>query len=203
MEFETKDLTVEDLANYAKSITDELKARYYDLSGTYKDVWKSYGDLQDEHSKLKSCYNELKEKYEDLTQEESGSQYEYEAYNEGFENGEQSMQEKANKICEYWEDNNTAVLSELFDGWTWTQIFENIETAYDKIIEYEKKEKEIKVGDEVVDRDGTKYVVRFLNDSYADALAYNGVSVECDYADISKTGKHYPLDEMLKELENE
>ena len=205
MEFETKDLKIEDLENYAKSITDELKARYYDLSGTYKDVWESYGDLQDEHSKLKSLYNELKEKCEDLTQEESESQYEYEAYNEGFENGEQSMQEKANKICEYWEENNTAVLSELFEGWTWTQIFENIETAYDKIIEYEKKEQEVNeihVGDELIDSLSYKFIVTMIKGKYMYLIDKNGNYryTVLNHELFTKTGKHYPLEEMLKEL---
>ncbi len=186
MDIEIKDSTIEDLSYYAKMIFDEMEARYDDLSALY-------GALHDD-------YNELQEKYEDLKQEESEPQYDYKAYNEGFENGEYSMQKKAYKICEYWNDNNTAALIALFDGMVLSQIFEDIETAYNKIAEYERKEKEIKVGDEVVDCDGTKYVVRFLNDSYVDALAYNGVSVECDYADVSKTGKHYPLEEMLKEL---
>lgn len=172
-----------------------------DISGILDEVECEYTSVMEERDDLREKLKNVKEKYEDLKQEESEPQYDYKAYNEGFENGEYSMQKKAYKICEYWNNNDTDVLSKLFDGWTWTQIFEDIETAYNKIAEYERKEKEIKVGDEVVDCDGTKYVVRFLNDSYADALAYNGVSVECDYADISKTGKHYPIDEILKELE--
>ena len=166
-----------------------------DISEMLDTVECEYINVSEDRDYLQRELKEFKEK-----DKEFPKAYDL-GYEEGFKNGEYSMQNKAYKICEYWNNNDTDVLSKLFDGWTWTQIFEDIETAYNKIAEYEKKEKEIKVGDEVVDCDGTKYVVRFLNDSYADALAYNGVSVECDYADISKTGKHYPLDKMLKELE--
>jgi cell division septum initiation protein DivIVA len=172
-----------------------------DISGILDEVECEYTSVMEERDDLREKLKNVKEKYEDLKQEESESQ---KAYDLGFEDGEQSMQEKANKIIEFYRNNNNDidVLQRVFsrDVIFGDQILEDIETAYNKIAEYEKKEKEIKVGDEVVDCDGTKYVVRFLNDSYVDALAYNGVSVECDYADISKTGKHYPLEEMLKEL---
>ncbi len=194
---ELTDMTNEVLTSSLNERVNEIEQLVLELEERYDLLWKSYEELDEDHNRLGYKNLELKEENDVLKQEESKNQ---EAYDLGFKDGEYSMQKKAYKICEYWNNNDTAVLSKLFDGWTWTQIFEDIETAYNKIAEYEKKEKEIKVGDEVVDCDGTKYVVRFLNDCSVDALAYNGVSVECDYADISKTGKHYPLEEMLKEL---
>lgn len=175
------------------------------MSRDARDIICDISDMLDivegEFINLIEDRDDLQEKLKDLEEQEKEFPKAYDlGFEEGFAKGEQSMQEKMNKLCEFWNNNNTATLIALFDGMILSQIFEDIETAYNKIVEYEKKEKEIKVGDEVVDCDGTKFIVRFLNDSYADVLAYNGVSVECDYADISKTGKHYPIDEMLKEL---
>ncbi len=113
---------------------------------------------------------------------------------------EQSTQEKANKICEYW-DNNIEVLQLLFKGCTWTQMFRDIEGTYNKIVEYEKKKEEIHVGDEVVDVNGDKYIVRKIDDGQLYLLEESGDAVTWGYSNVSKTGKHYPIDEMLKELE--
>ena len=129
------------------------------------------------------------------------------AYDLGYEDGEQSVQEKVIKLCEYWCNNKTSTIIELFGGMTWEQIFGDIEKAYDKVIEYEKKkeqeEKEIHVGDEVVDKNGKKYVVIHLVGVFMYAMASSGKSYTFSYSDVSKTGKHYPLEDMLKELENE
>ncbi len=172
----------------------------------YKKVWESYENLGDHYRRVKSRYNELKEMYEDLKQEESEPQYDYEAYNEGFAKGEQSMQEKANKILEYYQGiNDATVLNELFGDLTYVQIFGDIENVYNKIINYEKKkkqeEKEIHVGDEVVDKDGEKYIVRKLDDGHIYLLGNSGDAFMSGYENATKTGKHYPIDDILKELE--
>ena len=169
-------MTKKELFSSLNEYVEKINELVIEAEERYKFLWESYEELDEDHRSLGYKNLELKEENEVLKQEESENQ---KAYDMGFEDGEQSMQEKANKICEYWNNNNTATLIALFDGMTPTQIFEDIEMAYNKIAEYEKKEKEIKVGDEVVDCDGTKYVVRFLNDSYVDALAYNGVSASC------------------------
>ena len=130
-------------------------------------------------------------------------------YNEGFAKGEQSMQEKANKIIEFYRDNNNDIyvlqkvfsLNSIFDD----QILEDIEGAYNKIIEYEKKkeqeEKKLHVGDEVL-FEGDKYVVLSLEDGYASILTHDGTGGFLKYSyEFEKTGKHYPIDEILKELE--
>ena len=170
-----------------------------DISEMLDTVECEYINVSEDRDYLQRELKEFKEKDKELPKA-----YDL-GYEEGFAKGEQSMQEKANKICEYWENNNTSVLIELFDGWTWTQIFENIEKSYNKIIEYEKKkeqeEKEIHVGDEVVDKNGKKYVVRHLVGVFMYAMSSSGSSYTFSYSDVSKTGKHYPLEEMLKELE--
>ena len=175
MDIEIKDSTIEDLAYYAKMIFDEMEARYDNLSALYEALHDDYNELAEEKESSKT-------------------------YESGYEDGKYSMQKKAYKICEYWNNNDTDILSKLFDGWTWTQIFEDIEMAYNKIAEYEKKEKEIHVGDEVVDGDGEKCVVRALDGGYIYLLGHSGDAFMLGYSNVSKTGKHYPLEEMLKEL---
>lgn len=195
---EITDMTKERLTSSFNERANELKARYDEL-------WGSYERLGGNYRRLKSRYNELKEKYEDLKQEESETQ---KAYDVGYEEGEQSMQEKAKKILEFCEQTKWKIVQDILGGKTELVDFvSNINEYYDKIIEYEKKKeqegKEIHVGDEVVDRNGKKYVVRHLVGVFMYAMASSGASYTFSYSDVSKTGKHYPLDEMLKELDDE
>jgi hypothetical protein len=194
---------VHDLIGDISEMLDEVECEYINVSEDrdylgreLKDIREKYEDLKEENDALGEDNDLLDEKFR---------KFQYDCgYEEGFENGKYSMQKKAYKICEYWNNNDMDVLSKLFDGWTWTQIFENIETAYDKIIEYEKKkeqeEKEIHVGDEVVDVNGQKYIVRKTDGLLIYLLQKNGYAGSLNYSNLSKTGKHYPLEEMLKEL---
>lgn len=169
-----------------------------DVCDIFRDMFCDVTEVLDEfESRYIELRDDLQEKIKDF--EERKKEF-LKTYEEGLAKGEQSMQEKAKKIVDFWNEAEDEEIEDVFSDMEDGSAFESINESYDKIIEYEKKEKEIKVGDEVVDCDGIKYVVRFLNDCSVYALAYNGASVEFDYADVSKTGKHYPLDEMLKEL---
>lgn len=66
----------------------------------------------------------------------------------------------------------------------------------------EKKEAEIKVGDEVViDDKGRKAVVsRVLDNGLYNIVFYNGDTNCVDRPFIAKTGKHYDIESILKEL---
>ena len=180
-----------------------MSRNLYDLVG---DISGILDEVECEYTSVMEERDDLREKIKDLDEQEKEFPKAYDlGFEEGFAKGEQSMQEKANKICEYWEENNTAVLSELFDGWTWTQIFRNIEKAYNKIIEYEKKEQEVNeihVGDELVGDYGFKYIVTKL-DGKEVCLVDNHGDIRHTFLNheaFTKTGKHYPLEEMLKEL---
>lgn len=178
----------------AKQFINEIDVRF-------KELEKDYEALEKE-------YKGLKEKYEDLKQEESEFPKAYDlGYEKGFENGEYSMQEKANKIIEFYRDNNNDidVLQKVFSRNVifGDLILEDIKGTYNKIIEYEEKEqrrKEFHVGDEVIDKDGKKYVVRLLEGAVIYAMSSSCKSYMFSYSEVSKTGKHYPLDEILKEL---
>ena len=193
---EVTDMTKEELLSSLNKHIEEVVFRY-------NDVWESYENLDEDYKRLQSRYNKLKEENDVLKQEELENQ---KAYDLGFEDGEQSMQEKANKIIEFYRDNNNDIyvlqkvfsLNTIFDD----QILEDIEGAYNKIIEYEKKkEQEFHVGDEVVDRNGVKYVVRALDGGNVRLFGHSGEAFMLAYPNVSKTGKHYCLDEILKELE--
>ena len=128
-------------------------------------------------------------------------------YNEGFAKGEESMQEKANKIVEFWKETDWEETEELFGrSVIYGSVFKNINESYNKIMEYEKKkkqeEKEIEVGDEVENENGNKYIVIEIDKAGREARMIDRQTM-CiiGIKHLTKTGKHYPIDEMLKELE--
>lgn len=176
----------------AKQFINEIDVRF-------KELEKDYEALEKE-------YKGLKEKYEDLKQEESEFPKAYDlGYEEGFVKGEQSMQEKAKKIVDFWDEADDEEIEDVFSDMEYGSAFENINESYDKIIEYEKKEqyeREIHIGD-VVTKDGNNYVVfGFYGDdkNTLDLITKHGVMASLHKDPVTKTGKHYPIDEMLKEL---
>ena len=181
MDIEIKDSTIEDLSYYAKMIFDEMEARYDDLS---------------------ALYEALNDDYDELAKEKESSKTYEAGYEEGFEKGQEDFQIKAKKILDTFDKWEAYELVNVFGVSTNIELLNDIKTNYEKIMEYEKKKKqEIHVGDEVVDKNGKKYVVRRVYDDYIYLLAQKGDTVMLGNSDISKTGKHYPLEEMLKELE--
>ncbi len=153
---------------------------------------------------IESRYKEMQKRCEKLN--DNCEYIELNSYGEGIKKGEQLMQEKANKILEYYSGINDAdVLSELFGDLTYAQIFGDIETVYNRIINYEQekeeKEKEIHVGDVVKDIGGVKtLLVTNVANPYVYTLDKDGRDGVRNQKDVVKTGEHYPLDEFLKGL---
>ena len=193
---EVTDMTKEELLSSLNKHIEEVVFRY-------NDVWESYENLDEDYKRLQSRYNKLKEENDVLKQEESENQ---KSYDLGIKKGEQLMQEKVDKMLEFREHTKWEIIEDIFGTKTaLVDFISNINEYYNKIINYEKekeeKEKEIHVGDEVVDKNGKKYVVRHLVGVFMYAMSSSGSSYTFSYSDVSKTGKHYPLEEMLKELE--
>ena len=174
-----------------------------------KDLKSDRNRLQKLYGKLESEYDDLNEKY-DFLQNAFDESCEHrqllftryaDAYSEGFKNGQEDLQIKAKKILDTFDKWDADELVNVFGVSTNIELLNDIKTNYEKIIAYEKKKEEIHVGDEVVDKNGKKYVVRHLVGVFMYAMSSSGESYTFVYSDVSKTGKHYPIDEMLKELE--
>jgi len=147
---------------------------------------------------IENRYKEIQKRCEKLN--DRCEYIELNSYGEGIKKGEQLMQEKVDKIIDYWV-NNPSILTQWFGSETTLfQLLEKTKQTCERI-EYEKeKEQEIHVGDEVVDKNGKKYVVIHLVGVFMYAMSSSGESYTFVYSDVSKTGKHYPIEEMLKEL---
>ena len=70
-----------------------------------------------------------------------------------------------------------------------------------KIIEYEKEQEKIHIGD-VVTVDGCNCIVLdvYDNGNTLSVITKSGAVVTLHKSCATKTGKHYPIDKMLKEL---
>jgi hypothetical protein len=174
-----------------------------------KDLKSDRNRLQKLYRKLELEYDDLCEKYDDLQNafEESCEHRQLlftryaDTYSEGFRNGQKDCQIKAKKILDTFDKWEADELVDVFGVSTNIELLNDIKANYEKIIAYEKKKEEIHVGDIVVDKIGKKYVVRLLEGDLIYVWASSGESYVFVYSDISKTGKHYPIDEILKELE--
>lgn len=169
------------------------------------DISEILDTVEDEYISVIEERDDLQEKLKDLDEKEKEFP---KAYDLGFEDGEQSMQEKANKIIEFYRDNNNDidVLQKVFSRNVifGDLILEDIKGTYNKIIEYEKKEKEeFRVGDEVMKNEYKYIVFGFYgkDKNTLDLITKHGVMVSLHKSFVKKTGKHYPIEEMLKELE--
>lgn len=174
---------VHDLIGDISEMLDTVECEYINVSEDRDYLWRQLKDFKEKEKEFPKAY--------DL------------GYEEGFAKGEQSMQEKAKKIVDFWVETDMEEIGDVFrDIEAYEDAFDDINESYDKIIEYEKKkEQEFRVGDEVVDRNGVKYVVRALDGGNVRLLGHSGEAFMLAYPNVSKTGKHYPLEEMLKELE--
>jgi hypothetical protein len=184
MDIEIKGSTIEDLSYYAKLIIDEMESRYDDLSALYEALNDDYDELAEEKESSKTY--------------ESG-------YEEGFEKGQEDLQIRAKRILDTFDKWEAYELVDVFGVTTNIELLNDIKTNYEKIVAYENKkkqeEKEIEIGD-VVMKDGHNYIVFGIygNDSTLDLITKDGLMVSLHKKFVTKTGKHYPIDEMLKEL---
>lgn len=158
---------------------------------------KTYlGFIEDRYKEMQKRCEKLNDRCEDI---------ELNSYNVGFKKGKELMQEKVNKLCEfYWDTIDVDILRAVFGNSTWAEILENVEEACNKILEYEEKEryeKEIHVGDIVENiSSGEKLFVTTIEKPYVYTLDKDGKNGIINQDDVMKTGKHYGLDEILKEL---
>lgn len=196
-------MTKKELFSSLNEYVEKINELVLEAEERYKFLWESYEELDEDHRSLGYKNLELKEENDVLKQEESENQ---KAYDVGFEDGEQSMQEKTNKIIEFCQDTRDVdILQEVFEYLTFYQLFEDIEGTYNRIVEYEEKERyerEIHIGDEVT-KDGHKHVVFGIygeGNYILDLITKHGVMISVHKDLVTKTGKHYPIDEMLKEL---
>ena len=174
-----------------------------------KDLKSDRNRLQKLYGKLELEYDDLCEKYDDLQNAFEDScrhcnlliKRRDETYSEGFRNGQKDCQIKAKKILDTFDKWEADELVDVFGVTTNIELLNDIKTNYEKIVAYEKKKEEIHVGDEVVDKNGKKYVVIHLVGVFMHAMSSSGESYTFGCSDASKTGKHYCLDEILKELE--
>lgn len=182
----TQDSLIEDL----KSDRERLQKAYRKLELGYDDLCEKYNDLQNAFDESCEHRQLLFTRYAD-------------AYSEGFKNGQEDFQIKAKRILDTFDKWEADELVNVFGVTTNIELLNDIKTNYEKIIDYEKKEqerKEFNVGDEVKDEYGEKYIVRKLDSRGIYLLRHNGEGVLDTGSNVSKTGKHYPLEEMLKEL---
>ena len=214
----TADMPLKDPAKNMKECIDELEARHADPEGR-EDIYKEYRDLKNNYNVMKEHYVfvdkkylELRKKYDALKEEngelrqgclEFPKAYDL-GFEEGFAKGEQSMKEKMNKICEFWEENSAQNIEVVLGkAVTLREMLSNIDESYNKIIDYETRmKKEIEVGDEVENENGNKYIVIEIDKAGREARMINRrMMCIIGIKHLIKTGKHYPIDEMLRGLE--
>ena len=155
--------------------------------------------------KLELGYDDLCEKYNDLQNafEESCEHRQLlftryaDAYSEGFKNGQEDFQIKVKKILDTFDEWDADVLVDVFGVTTNIELLNDIKTNYEKIIAYEQ----INVGDVVKNvGSGKPLLVYKVESPYVYILDRDGQGGVRSEKDVTKTGKHYPIDKILKEL---
>ena len=175
-----------------------------DLKSDRNRLQKLYGKLESEYDDLCEKYNDLQNAFDESCEHRQLLFTRYaDAYSEGFKNGQEDFQIKAKKILDTFDKWEAYELVNVFGVSTNIELLNDIKTNYEKIIAYEKeKEQEIHVGD-VVTQDGYNYIVIdvYDNDNTLAMITKSGAVITLHKNYVKKTGKHYPIDEMLKELE--
>jgi len=132
-----------------------------------------------------------------------------EAYHRGVEDGRTETWEAARKIALNPNENGLSVeeLDRIFGCATLQQVFRrySAQQTIEKLKAYEEKQKaddEIKVGD-IVDWNGDKYIVSYINDDGFADLIYIECGSTCERISpdcFTRTGKHYDIDKILEEI---
>ena len=161
-----------------------------------------YERLKHEHNALRRNYEDLKEAFDRMSAKlmEALSRNTDEYYR-GFKDGQNNLQLKANKILDTFEKWDADTLCKLFGAGTNIELLYAIQANFEKIVTWEKDEKRIKVGD-VIEWQDERFIVIKTNDVGGIIVCFKkDGTYTLEARDVSKTGKHYPIDEMLKELE--
>ena len=97
-------------------------------------------------------------------------------------------------------------LHKMFDCYTLQQVFRkcSVQQAIAKLKAYEEKQKaddEIKVGDEVIDKDGDKTIVTYIHGELFDGLCHDGSAMSDMFLEyVDRTGRHFDIDKILGEM---
>ena len=172
-----------------------------------KELKSDRNRLQERYEKLVLAHDDLNEKYEILAKEYHEMcehcnlliKRRDETYSEGFRNGQKDLQIKAKKILDTFDKWEADELVDVFGVTTNIELLNDIKTNYEKIVAYEQT---FKVGDVVKNvGSGKPLLVYKVASPYVYILDQDGQSGVRSEKDVTKTGKHYCLDEILKELE--
>lgn len=110
--------------------------------------------------------------------------------------------EAAKKIAEIREEIGSVLTSEVFAEHTASEVISEIK-AYEE--QKKAEEEEIKVGDEI-ESFGQKSIVTGLS-GYADttisAITNTGYGVKYEPSDVKKTGRHFDIEGILKDMREE
>ena len=112
------------------------------------------------------------------------------AYQKGLEDGK-AQSERGCEGCRYEsrtsEEKPCVDCSKNFDN-HWT----------------EKQTDEIKVGDEVIDKDGDKTIVTHIHGELFDGLCHDGSTMsDLFLEDVDRTGRHFNIDKILEEMRHD
>ena len=119
-------------------------------------------------------------------------------YNAGYEDGLKDAWECARKAAMYdvniYEVFGTTILKRVWDM--------NPSEAVAKLKEYEAKQSEIKVGDEVTGAEGGKGIITHIREDKMYILWEDGSAGEFIDAEkwFKKTGRHYDIDSIFEQL---
>ena len=75
--------------------------------------------------------------------------------------------------------------------------------AIEKLREYEAREDEIKVGDEVIDGNEILFVVTEVHMDTATVMNCVGHSYQLWKSGLKKTGRHFPIEDILEQMRSE
>lgn len=122
-----------------------------------------------------------------------------------YQKGLEDAWEAARKIAQQWEeDTNTEHRLVIDDSIRITLDSMTASEAIDKLKVYEEKQKakdEIKVGDEVRHERGWSAVVTSIDNVGFSVMDYNGeVASYSDISKFTKTGRHFDIPKILKEM---
>lgn len=120
-----------------------------------------------------------------------------------YEQGLNDAWECARKIITMeWKDKHEALND---PSMFLTDMFDNISAleAIEKLRDYEAKKDEIKVGDEVIDSNEILFVVTEVHMDTATVMNCVGHSYQLWKTGLKKTGRHFPIEDILEQMRGE